>query len=351
MWSLKASLTKRGDDEGMILLWVGLSMTVLLGVGALTIDLGALYVERRQLQNGADAAALAIAYNCATGDTCGSVMTTATKLADDNSNDHASAVPLVCGVGPGLSAGGCSTPAGLDGATNWVQVFTSTESAGGGNQVPMLLAPLVGAVSGKTVNANSVAQWGGLQSAKVSPIVIPACEYTKLGGTLDGSSFPSGSTTIYFHSFGAPPPDEAGVEPCSPSTSGATFPGGFGWLGSSNCTADVSAGAWYAAYTASNVAPGCRARNLRTGPDLVLALYDNTSGGVSDGQYHLLGFVGFKVTAVNFGGNNRSPRRFRCPLTPDDSGLCIQGTFTKTTKSGGVPGGPNLGVTAIKLIG
>jgi hypothetical protein len=351
MWSLKPATRPRGDDEGMILLWVGLSMTVLLGMGALTIDLGALYVEKRQLQNGADAAALAIAFNCATGDSsldepCGSVMTTATKLADDNSNDHASSVPLVCGVGPGLSAGGCSTPAGLDGATNWVQVFTSTESAGGGNQVPMLLAPLVGAVSGKTVTANSVAQWGGLQSAKVSPIVLPACAYTNLGGTLDGTSFPSGTSTIYFHSFGAPPPDEAGVVPCTPSTSGATFPGGFGWLGSSNCTADVSADAWFAAYTGGSVAPGCRARNLRT--NLVLALYDNTSGSATDGQYHLLGFVGFKVTGVDFGGNNRSPRSFHCPLTP---GICIQGTFIKTTKSGGVPGGPNLGVTTIKLIG
>ena len=349
MRSLKFSTTKR--DEGMILLWVGLSMTVLLGVGALTIDLGALYVERRQLQNGADAAALAIAYNCATGDSCGSVMATATDLANENSNDGASSVPLVCGVGPGLSAGGCSTPAGLDGATNWVQVFTRTESEGGGNQVPMLLAPLVGAVTGKTVNANSVAQWGGLESAKVSAIVLPACEYTNLGGSLDGSSFPSGSTTIYFHALGAPPPDEAGVEPCTPSTSGATFPGGFGWLASSNCKADVSADAWFAAYTGGSAAPGCRARNFRTGPDLVIALYDDTSGGASGGQYHLLGFVGFKVTAANFGGNNRSPWNFRCPLTPDNSGQCIQGTFTKVTVSGGLPGGPNLGVTAIKLIG
>ncbi len=260
MWSLKTSPTRRGDDEGMILVWVGLSMAVLLGVGALTIDLGALYLEKRQLQNGADAAALAIAFNCAKGDSCGEVMSIASRLADDNAGyDHVSAVPLVCGVGPGLSAGGCSTPAGLDGATNWVQVFTSTESAGGGNQVPMLLAPLVGAVSGKTVKTDAIAQWGGLESAKgASPIVLPACEYLARGGALDGSSFPSGSTTIYFHNLGTDPL-ETGVKPGCTSTSG---PDSYGWLNSSNCKPDLSAGAWFNADAGQLACPAVVARGI-----------------------------------------------------------------------------------------
>ena len=42
-------------------------LVVLIGVGALVIDSGALYAERRQLQNGADAAALAVAQDCADG--------------------------------------------------------------------------------------------------------------------------------------------------------------------------------------------------------------------------------------------------------------------------------------------
>ncbi len=46
------------------------SSGVLLGCAALTVDVGQLYSERRQLQNGADAAALALAKVCASGGTC-----------------------------------------------------------------------------------------------------------------------------------------------------------------------------------------------------------------------------------------------------------------------------------------
>ena len=62
------SLTRHDDDErGAVLVWVALMLTVLIGVGALVIDAGALYTEKRQLQNGADAAALAVAADCANG--------------------------------------------------------------------------------------------------------------------------------------------------------------------------------------------------------------------------------------------------------------------------------------------
>ena len=63
------SLTRNNrDDRGAVLVWVALMIVVLLGVGALVLDVGALCVERRELQNGADAAALAVAQDCAEGD-------------------------------------------------------------------------------------------------------------------------------------------------------------------------------------------------------------------------------------------------------------------------------------------
>ena len=50
------------DDRGVVGVLVGLLLgTVLLGVGALVIDVGQLYQERAQLQSGAGAAALAVA--------------------------------------------------------------------------------------------------------------------------------------------------------------------------------------------------------------------------------------------------------------------------------------------------
>jgi len=349
MRSLTTRLRQPDDDQGMVLLWVALTITVLLGMGALTIDLGALYLEKRQLQNGADAAALAIAFNCAKGSSCGSVMTIANTLADANSKDNASAVPKVCGVGPGLSASGCTTPSGLTSGSNWVQVFTSTETSSGGTKVPMVLAPLIGAASGKTVKANATAQWGGLKSVRVSAsLALSACEFVKLGGRLDGSAFPSGNTVIYFHVFGDP--NEPGVGSCTPSTSGVPVPGGFGWLRSNSCKPNLTVNAWANADTGNNVPNGCNPTSW-VGNEITLALYDDTRGTGNGAQYHIVGFVSFKVSAVKFGGNNNSPQNFQCPMAPGNSGTCIRGTFTKITKNGAVPGGPNLGVTTIKLIG
>ena len=47
---------------------VAISLTALIGMAAFAIDVGALYGERRQLQSGADAGALAVAEDCALGE-------------------------------------------------------------------------------------------------------------------------------------------------------------------------------------------------------------------------------------------------------------------------------------------
>ena len=130
--------------------------------GRVVIDVGALYVERCELQNGADAAALAVAQDCAEGD-CGSGggSVRAQQYADLNANDSASALDLTtpCGVGPGLT--GCSdgAPSGASAATGWVRVGTSTKTADGGDEVSFLLAPVISSLTGKTVTA-SAAQLG-----------------------------------------------------------------------------------------------------------------------------------------------------------------------------------------------
>ena len=74
-------------------------------MGALVIDVGQLYAERAQLQNGADAGAMAVAKSCAAGP-CAPA--TAVAYADANAADGVSAVRLVCGSG-GLGACPAST--------------------------------------------------------------------------------------------------------------------------------------------------------------------------------------------------------------------------------------------------
>ena len=90
------------DDRGVVGVLTGLVIgTVLLGLGALVIDVGQLYQERSQLQSGADAAALAVAKSCATSTcTASGAMSTAVTYADDNAKDGVAGVPHVCGSSP-----------------------------------------------------------------------------------------------------------------------------------------------------------------------------------------------------------------------------------------------------------
>jgi Flp pilus assembly protein TadG len=56
-------------EEGAVAILVALLLVVLMAAVALTVDVGGLYLRRRALVNGADAAALSAARTCARGGT------------------------------------------------------------------------------------------------------------------------------------------------------------------------------------------------------------------------------------------------------------------------------------------
>ncbi|MBW3605504.1 MAG: hypothetical protein KY460_11475 [Actinobacteria bacterium] len=58
-------MRRLSGDPGSVTIIVALSLTMLLGIAALAIDVGGLLAEQRAVQNGADAAAIAIAKQCA----------------------------------------------------------------------------------------------------------------------------------------------------------------------------------------------------------------------------------------------------------------------------------------------
>ncbi len=208
------------DEHGIVLVWVALMMVVFLGAGALVIDVGAFRREERELQNGADAGALAVAQDCAQLPSCGGgAVSLAQTFANSNAHDSTSAVGGVCGSGGGLSA--CATsPVVPAGATGWVQVSTSTRTSGGGSEVEFVLAPLAGAISGKTANASAIAAWGAAGAANTPPLAFAQCAYNT---SVPGGSLPSAPTTLYFHN----PTNETYSEACTTAT---TPPGGFGWI-------------------------------------------------------------------------------------------------------------------------
>jgi Flp pilus assembly protein TadG len=77
-------LIRRGRRErGAVAVVVAISMVVLMGFVAISVDVGSIYSDRQQLQNGADAGALAIAESCQRG-TC---IDSADKYAKANKLD------------------------------------------------------------------------------------------------------------------------------------------------------------------------------------------------------------------------------------------------------------------------
>lgn len=167
----RLTTSRVGNDRGAVAVIVALLMVVFLGFAAIAIDVGRLYVERRQLQNGADAAALAIAQDCAgllTQAACGIERlnltanngTVAGKIASQNANDQQANARTVTSS---LDAYGGGS----------VTVQTSTlEADGKTTALPYFFAP-----GSKTVAATSTANWG-TPSAGVPalPFAIDICQ-------------------------------------------------------------------------------------------------------------------------------------------------------------------------------
>jgi Putative Flp pilus-assembly TadE/G-like len=349
---------KRGprDDRGAVLVWVGVSLVALLGMGAMVIDVGALYAERRDLQNGADAAALAVAKDCAEGDCDGTgaygddEYDTAEHYADENANDGRSDVPLVCGDhGDGAGLAPCPEPPDdiPEEASGWVLVDTSTRTEAG-DEIEFVLAPVLDAADvGKTVTARAVAAWGPVGSGTTIPLIFSTCEFGFAGGSLDPPEFPDDETTIHFHDNQS---NQESTDDCAGSSSGGDFPGGFGWLAEDgDCEMDIDIqadGGWVADKPGNAVPNGCDPETWQDA-EVLLPLFDETNElSGSNGRYHLAGFVGFRITGYRFSGASWNP-----PCTGNDR--CIRGFFTRIVSAdGGIgSGGGDYGARAIRMIG
>jgi Flp pilus assembly protein TadG len=266
---------------------------VLLGLGALVLDTGSLLFERRQLQSGADAAALSIAQTCADRDGTASPCTdadfspsTVEGLASANAADGKSAIAGVCGsaalvqalkkANPNATLATCPTPWVQDPGTptippnnpglvecpatpsnaKYVEVRTSTLTVDGKTILPPILAQaLVGGSSGETVKACARAGWGPVgTSTNAFPLVVGVCGWDQAtkGGTHFATA-PSpqyspapnqnanGTGTSSLPSALLVPADTLtaitvhtssgtnGVYKCDAQTAGKYYPGGFGW--------------------------------------------------------------------------------------------------------------------------
>lgn len=264
----------RHESKGGVSVMVALLLVVLLGAAALAVDAGVIYAERAELQNGADAAALAVAQDCADG-TCVSTTATAEQYANRNAKDNATNV------------------ADVQLAPSSVTVdVTSLDGASGDPSLSLLFAPVLG-IDETTVGATATASWNIFPQGgpAILPLAFAPCVFK-----LDG-----GVQLIRYHGNTDPP------SCTSTSPSGQVLPGGFSWLAGSNtaCELHIENDTNVPSKPGVSSPDGCvDVLKSLYGKTALLPVYDdfNPAGG-ANGSYHIKGWAAFKILGWKVSGS------------------------------------------------
>lgn len=362
------------DDRGATtaLLAVLLAGGVLIGAAAVVVDVGRLYVEREELQSGADAAALAIANRCQSEPLLcvQESATTAAEYANQNAQDGASAVTLICGSRIGLvRLDTCPAPAATDNNTacigvpvdglTYVQVRTATRLANGDLLLPPAFAQAMvnnEGYDGTRVGACARAAWGPAAAASGLAIGVSECRWE----AMTAGGLPTDEHLIYMK-------DPKGEDPYSAACGDAKFagPGNFGYLeadGDSTCLATKTVPTdWEGEQGADPEDCDEPLTPARTsGIALPVPIYDSAPK-TGNGSYHVVGFAAFVVTGWSLGNKaNEMPSNIALTSTAprpaaaycDNPALCVYGYFTSMRLSTGTPGvGPSFGLSVVNVVG
>ncbi|MFE5670002.1 pilus assembly protein TadG-related protein [Agromyces sp. NPDC056523] len=279
----------REGERGANAVLIALLMVPMMGFAAIAVDIGAQHAERAQLQQGADAAALAAAKMCAEDEaacTTGTVEATGNSLIEQNF---------------GTPVGGTAEvpPGDLNLAENWVRVSAAAE-------FPHFFASLFDSdddPSHSSVRASAIAEWGTPDEGSTIPLAVAECELSK---HFDPGTETTGDPFILL--LIGP-----GSSPKKPAECAPGYPGGFGWLegddvngdGTPDCEVIVEVDVPEAGVPGSSdtKAGGCPDDYLAKllGKTILIPLYDSyTAGsGGSKGSYMISRFAAFYVTGFH----------------------------------------------------
>lgn len=361
-------LNRARSDRGASATIVALLLAggVLLGMSALVVDVGRLYVEREVLQSGADSAAMAVALDCAkTRDSardaqCRASAGTAPGYADANAGDDASGIHHACGTDPrlptcvGYVAGNSTDCIGTPPVNaRYVEVRTSTELPDGGFVLPPVFAQtLAGGYRGTTVGACARVGWGSPQGGFA--MTFSVCEYDVAvadGDFVTGTPEVSDEVVLYTHSHPA-------ANNCNSGPSGSNLPGGFGWVDHTGDCLTTILGGTYGSDPGNGTPNDCKddlTALVDSRTPVAVPIYSDKTGGGNNGTYTLDGFAAFVVTGYHLPGMSPADRPSWLTGTSVCVGndYCIYGYFTEALVewSGSFGNAPNLGATVIKTIG
>ncbi len=333
-------------ERGASTVIVAVLLVVLLGFAALVVDVGAMYGEKAQLQNGADFAALAIAHDCA-GGTCGDTEANAENLADSNSNDAASGVTSVTFPAP-----------------TTVRVETYARESGTENDsFSLFFAKLMGFETTQ-IHALAAASWGPPNSGSTLPWTVSECVFrdfltSSQLADLDSTGNFTGDpiATHILLRYDENTPDYEGCE-----SQNGYQPGGFGWLeANADCSADITLDGTVVGQPGNSFPKAggkekvCQdvLAGILNEPVLIPLFSSAVNGGGDKTEYTLIGFAAFQVAGYKFGGG---PALTHVDTAaPSCTAKCrgLQGFFTRFVSLEdaeiGTGGAPNFGATVVNL--
>lgn len=333
---------ERRRDRGAVAVFVAITMVALLGFTALGVDMGALWSDRKQLQNGADAGALAIAQACAGGN-CGDYASAATQYAVANKFDsHASGVVTNLDTGAGTVTVRDSSTRSL-----WFARVLGIDTA--------------------DVSASATATWGPMSSGAFLPLVFSLCAFYAQAGKIVGDPPPQNTYMILDLKSKGDPSAAISSDPTglcasliSQDSSGAhnEVAGGFGWLvpnaTNGSCMTSVSVDTWVPSKT--GLSEPCSFGNL-LGQDVMIPIFDdclrdknNQCVGGNGAEYHIYSIASFKITNYCFGhGDSGSidPNPPNCTGDNRSIGGLFQKFVSPDSTSGS--GGTYTGVSQVSL--
>lgn len=367
-------LTHRAREQGGVVaailsLFVGAGILVVLA--ALVVDIGSMQVERRELQNGAEAAVMASAYECSFPSTygrpCGD-RTIAATMASNNARDGAAAVQLgdLCGSGSSslLACTGTRTVRNCPNtptALKWVQVTTRTLTAGGSSTLPRFFTRALPWFGPRSIAACAQAAWGPPKAINATmPVAIGQSCW--VNWTTSGASYAAKPPYTGVAGVGTnPEPSYAEFAVAMGSSSGAsassctfTLPaGGFGWLdpaSSSQCTPLVTYDTISSNPGASLTGTACQTAMTNSVNALevssnkwnpayynrvaLVPITDTNAGSGTNAGYHIVGFATFYMTGYSVPALGKKASARNAANECAASVTCIYGWFVSNTLVG-----------------
>jgi Flp pilus assembly protein TadG len=314
---------RRRDERGAVAVVVAISMVMLMGFVAISVDVGSIYSDEQQLQNGADAAALAIAQNC--------LRATCTDSANKAVADKYAKANIMNGQVK-------QTVVNKAAGSVTVDVYSTHQNWFAG----------VWGIQTTDLSASATASWGYASEGATLPLAVSVCQFLAATNGWNGtgpipSNLPQATLSLKADcTFGAH----------------TNPPGGFGWLDTNpvnTCSATLKVGQALVSKTGNSDPKSCDEAfwTSQQNQTVLLPIYDASSGNGNGGTYTLKGLAAFTITGYCFTGN-ASWHWPNCNAGKGNgnSGNGLIGSFTRFIPKDALTfssGAQNFGLTGVKL--